>query len=94
MKTKTSDSPIKVYEATKEQVRLAAAVTGLNQASIVETAMNEYLERHAEEFALGLKKAREALFAGKAATIAYVLGEDAEDVARVAGAAAAPEPKR
>lgn len=93
MKAKTSDSPIKVYEATKEQVRLAAAVTGLSQASIVETAMNEYVERHEEEFTLGLKKAREALFAGKTAAIAYVLGEDADDVARVAGAAA-PEPKR
>ncbi|MFA5890838.1 MAG: hypothetical protein WDA27_07795 [Actinomycetota bacterium] len=88
----TSHQPIKVYESTKEQVRLMAAVSSLNQAEIVESAVNEYLERHAEEFALGLKRAREALFRGKHDAIAYLLDENVDDVRRVAGSAPA-EPR-
>ena len=84
---KTSAAPIKVFEGTKEQVRLMAAVSNLNQSEIVESAVNEYLERHAEEFALGLKRAREVLSSGKHDAIAYLLDEDVENVRRVAGAA-------
>ncbi|MGI8407588.1 MAG: hypothetical protein ACR2L3_03670 [Actinomycetota bacterium] len=76
---RTSRTPMKVYEATRIQARYAAALKDTTQAEIVETAMNEYIERHAEEFALGLKHAREALSAGPVATAAYLLDEDIED---------------
>lgn len=76
---------MKVYEATRIQARYAAALKDTTQAEIMETAMNEYIERHAEEFALGLKHARAALSAGPIATAAYLLDEDIEDLRKVAG---------
>ena len=42
-------------------------------------------ERSAEEFALGLKRAREALSAGPIETLAYVMNEDVESIRDVAG---------
>lgn len=74
-----SPSPIKVDEITKEQIRLAAAFAGCRQSEIVQRAMSEFVERHAEDFALGLKNAREALFAGQTETIAYLLDENVEE---------------
>jgi len=88
----TSRAPVKVYETTKEQLRFMAAIADRTQAELMETAVNEYLERHAEDFALGLKRARDSLFRGKLDAVAYLLGEDVDDVRRVAGAAT-PQPR-
>jgi hypothetical protein len=76
---------MKVYETTRTQARYAATFKDTTQAEIMESAMNEYIERHAEEFALGLKHAREALSGGSVATAAYLLDEDIEDLRKVAG---------
>ncbi|MBA3431035.1 MAG: hypothetical protein H0U16_06090 [Actinobacteria bacterium] len=70
---KKSDSPVKVSEGTKERIRIAAAVRGCSQADILDAAVNEYIDRHTEEFATGLKRAGEALFEGREAEVAYLI---------------------
>jgi hypothetical protein len=82
---RTSQTPMKVYERTRSQARYAAALKETTQAEIVEMAMNEYIERHVEEFALGLKQAREALFIGANSALAYVMNEDADEIRDVVG---------
>lgn len=82
---KTSDSPVKVSERTKERVRYAAVLSGRSQGDILDAAVNEYVTRHAEDFAVGLKRARAALFDGETAAVAYLLDEDEEAVRRVSG---------
>lgn len=82
-----AQSPIKVHEATKEKVRYAALMAGLKQAELVERAVDEYVERHREEFGRRMERAREALLGGKAAALAYSAGVSAEDVERVGGVA-------
>jgi hypothetical protein len=76
-------SPIKVHESPKEKVRFAALMSGLQQAEVVERAVDEYVERHREEFGRRMDRAREALLGGKASTVAYATGVSEEDVARV-----------
>lgn len=80
-----AQSPIKVHEATKEKVRYAALMAGLKQAELVERAVDEYVERHREEFGRRMDRAREALLGGKAAVLAYSAGVSEDDVARVGG---------
>jgi hypothetical protein len=80
-----AQSPIKVHEATKEKVRAAALATGLQQAEVVEKAVDEYVERHRDELAARLERARVALLGGEAATLAYMAGVTEEDVARLGG---------
>jgi hypothetical protein len=69
-----AQSPIKVHESTKEEVRYAASMTGLQQSEIVEKAVDEYVERHRNDFAARIERARQALLGGNAATIAYASG--------------------
>ena len=80
-----AQSPIKVHESTKEKVRYAASMTGLQQSEIVEQAVDEYVERHREEFAARIERARLALLGGKASAIAYASGLTVEDVERLGG---------
>lgn len=80
-----AQSPIKVHEATKEKVRYAALMAGLQQAELVERAVDEYVDRHREEFGRRMERAREALLGGKASTLAYTTGASEEDVERVGG---------
>lgn len=80
-----ANSPIKVHESTKEKVRYAALMAGLQQAQLVERAVDEYVERHREEFGQRMEHAREALLGGKASTLAYTTDVSQEDVARVGG---------
>jgi hypothetical protein len=82
-----AQSPIKVHESTKEKVRYAALMSGLKQAELVERAVDEYVERHREEFGRRMERAREALLGGKASTLAYTAGVGEDDVARVGGVA-------
>ncbi len=89
-----AQSPIKVHEATKEKVRYAALMSGLQQAELVERAVDEYVERHREEFGRRMERAHEALLGGKASTLAYATGVSEEDVARVGGVAAAQTASR
>lgn len=81
-------SPIRVHEVTKAKVRYAALMSGLQQAELVERAVDEYVERHREEFGRRMERAREALMGGKASTLAYASGVTEEDVARVGGVGA------
>lgn len=85
-----AQSSIKVRESTKEKVRDAALMSGLQQAELVERAVDEYIERHREEFGRHMERAREALLGGKASTLAYATGVAEEDVARVGGVSADP----
>ena len=82
-----AQSPIKVHQSTKEKVRYAASISGLQQAELVEQAVDEYVDRHREEFAHRMERAHEALLGGKASTLAYSLGVSEKDVARVGGVA-------
>ena len=84
-RSSTNPVPIKVYDGTKEQVRLMAAVSNVPQAEILQRAVNEFLERHADEFAAGLKRAGQALLGGRAEAVAYLLDEDVAAVRRVSG---------
>src|SRR5204863_6158654 len=83
-----AQSPIKVHESTKEKVRYAALMSGLQQAELVERAVDEYVERHREEFGRHMERAREALLGGKASALAYATGVSEGDVARVGGVVA------
>jgi hypothetical protein len=76
---------MKVFERTRDRVQLASGVLRKTQAEIMEAAVDEYIERHAEDFVLGLKLAREALLAGPVETAAYLLDENPEKLRRVAG---------
>ena len=80
-----AQSPIKVHESTKETVRYAALMSGLQQAELVELAIDEYVERHRAEFTRRMERAREALLGGRAAALAYATGVGEDDVARVGG---------
>jgi len=80
-----AQSPIKVHESTKEKVRYAASMSGLQQSEIVEKAVDEYVERHRDDFAARIERARQALLGGNAATIAYASGVTVEDVERLGG---------
>jgi hypothetical protein len=68
-----SDSPVKVSEQTKERLRIAAAVSGTSQGDILDAAVDEYISRHAQEFATGFKRAGAALFEGEEAHVAYLM---------------------
>lgn len=89
-----AQSPIKVHESTKEKVRYAALMAGLQQAELVEIAVDEYVERHREEFGQRMERAREALLGGKASALAYATGVDEKDVERVGGVASAQSGSR
>jgi hypothetical protein len=82
-----AQSPIKVHESTKVKVRDAALMSGLKQAELVERAVDEYVERHREEFGQRMERAREALLGGKASALAYAAGVSEDDVARIGGVA-------
>lgn len=80
-----AQSPIKVHESTKEKVRYAALMSGLQQAELVERAVDEYVERHRKDFGRRMERAREALLGDKASALAYATGATEDDVARVGG---------
>ncbi len=80
-----AQSPIKVHESTKAKVRYAALMAGLKQSELVEGAIDEYVERHREEFQRRMERAHEALLGGTASTFAYASGVSEDDVARVGG---------
>src|SRR4051794_33848571 len=80
-----AQSPIKVHESTKDKIRYAALMAGLKQAELVELAVDEYVERHREEFGRRMDRAREALLGGKASALAYSADISEEDVERVGG---------
>jgi cytosine/adenosine deaminase-related metal-dependent hydrolase len=81
----TAQSPIKVYEATKERIRHGALLVGCNQAEFVDRAVAEYVERHRDDFAVRLDHAREALLGGPAATVAHAVGATEADIERIGG---------
>lgn len=80
-----AQSPIKVHERTKQKVRYAALMAGIRQAELVERAVDEYVERHHEEFDRRMQHAREALLGGKASALAYASDVSEDDVARLGG---------
>ncbi len=80
-----AQSPIKVHEATKEKVRYAALMSGLKQAELVERAVDEYVDRHRDQFAQRMERAQQALLGGKVSALAYSLGIEEADVQRLGG---------
>jgi hypothetical protein len=81
----TAQSPIKVYEDTKDKIRYAAAVHGCTQTEFVAKAVDEYVEHHRADFVERIEDARAALLGGPHDAVAYALGVSREDVDRVAG---------
>lgn len=51
---KTSDAPVKVSDRTKKRVRFAAVLSGRSQGDMLDAAVDEYITRHSEDFAVGL----------------------------------------
>lgn len=68
-----AENPVRVSNATRERLRLAAAIMGKTQQEIVDEAVEEYVVRHPEEWAKGLQAARKALMDGTAAE--YLVGD-------------------
>lgn len=81
----TTQSPIKVSPETKEQIRIAAAVTGRSQSEIVGEAVCEYVKRHAEDFQQGLEDARQALAGGDETLVSFLTGATPEQIKRIRG---------
>jgi hypothetical protein len=79
-----AETPLKVSRQTKEKVRLGAAILACTQGELVERAVAEFLERHAEDLGLRVESARKALLGDEADVVAYLLEIDADDVRRVA----------
>jgi ribosomal 50S subunit-associated protein YjgA (DUF615 family) len=82
-----AQSPIKVHEATKEKIRYAASMSGLKQSELVEQAVDEYVERHRQDFAERLGRARDALLGGEASALAHSVGITEDGVKRLGAAA-------
>jgi hypothetical protein len=78
------EAALKVSQQTKEKVRLGAAILACTQGELVDRAVAEFLERHAEEVNERVDGARKALLGGKDEVIAYLLEVDSDDVRRVA----------
>ncbi len=70
---------VRVSPATKDRVRIGAALLSLTQGELIDQAVAEFLEAHAEEFSQRLDLARAAFAKGPDASVAYLLGEDEED---------------
>lgn len=88
---------MKVRDATKERIRWAATALRRSQAEVIEEAVTEYIARHQDELAAGIKNAHEALLQGPIATAAYLMEEDVESVQAVFGrkaSVASPDPSR
>lgn len=80
-----AQSPIKVHESTKQKVRYAALMAGIKQAELVERAVDEYVDRHRDQFAQRMEHAKHALLGGKASTLAYSLDVDDAAIERIGG---------
>jgi predicted transcriptional regulator len=80
-----SQSPIKVSEATKEQIRYLAAIIDTTQADVVDRAVREYVVRHADLVEKGIDRARSVLAGGDAAIAAHLLDVPLDAVQRVDG---------
>lgn len=72
----TTESPLKVQKATKERVRLGAAILACTQGEFVDRAVAEYLENHQDDFRSRVDSARDALLGGDDAMLAYLQDED------------------
>lgn len=82
--SRTSQSPIKAYPATKERLRHAAGLVGCTQAELLDRAVEEYLANHREEFSDRLDAARSALLGDEHDAVAFALGVDRGAVDAVA----------
>jgi hypothetical protein len=78
-----AEPALKVSRETKERVRLGAAILACTQGELIDRAVAEYLEHHAEDLQTRVESARRALLGTDADVIAYLLDVDAEDVNRV-----------
>jgi hypothetical protein len=68
----TTEAPLKVAKATKERVRLGAAVLACTQGEFVDRAVAEYVANHKAEFQARVETARAALLGGEEAMTAYL----------------------
>ncbi|MDQ2943065.1 MAG: hypothetical protein M3R21_05270 [Candidatus Dormibacteraeota bacterium] len=84
-----TEAPIKVSRKTHERARLMAAVLGVTQGEIVDRAMAEFIESHADDLSHRVERARSALLGGDEAMLAYLSGVDAEEIKRLGGVQAA-----
>jgi predicted transcriptional regulator len=82
---KTTQSPIKVNEQTKERIRYLAALIDTTQADVVDRAISEFTVRHADVIEKGINNARVALTGGDTAIAALLLDEPLDAIQRVSG---------
>ena len=85
-------SPVKVWNTTKERIRWAATALRRSQAEVVDEAVTDYIARHQGELSAGIKNAHEALLQGPVAAAAYVMEEDPERIQALFGETPAPTP--
>jgi predicted transcriptional regulator len=83
-----SQAPIKVNEDTKERIRYLAALINTTQAEVVDRAIREYAQRHADLIEKGIDHARSVLAAGDVAIAPHLL-EGPDAVRRMSGGARA-----
>lgn len=84
----TTEAPVKVSTVTRERARLAATLLKCTQRQVLDQAMAEFIERHADEMSVGIDRARKALLGGDAEMLAYVSGASREDIERLGGTGA------
>ncbi|HEY3578264.1 MAG TPA: hypothetical protein VGK68_09795 [Gaiellaceae bacterium] len=78
-----AENALKVSRETKERVRLGAAILACTQGELIDRAIAEYLEHHAEDLQSRVESARRALLGTDADVIAYLLDVDSDEIARV-----------
>ena len=70
-----TESPLKVTKATKERVRLGAAILACTQGEFVDRAVAEFLESHKDDFKTRVESAHKALLGGDDEMLAYLRGD-------------------
>lgn len=78
-----AENALKVSRETKERVRLGAAILACTQGELIDRAIAEYLEHHAEDLQSRVESARRALLGTDDDVIAYLLDVDSDEIARV-----------
>jgi predicted transcriptional regulator len=76
---------LKVQAGTKERLRYVAAIQDRPQSAILDEALAEYIENHADRFRAGIDRMTAVLRHGEHTAAAQMSGLSEEDVARLEG---------
>jgi predicted transcriptional regulator len=81
----TKYDSLKVESGTKERLRYVAAIEDRAQYQVLDEALAEYIERHADRFRAGIDRMTAVLRRGDRALAAHMTGLGEEDLARLEG---------